>query len=397
MRSEKEEKRPRCAYCGNNPVNHSLQYISQSVWVFLNRTVSGVPSTFAHLSSRIEEKGIPFLFCLLRILGLVRFKREIAPLNDRSRVVVEEAVRRGHPIEQAFFCGTPTEEYRVERNGEWHYFMSIPVIPDTGSPLSGMIDSKVHLKDFFIARGIKVPRGGRAGTLGEAHSIFKEVTKPVIVKPEIGSRGRHTVTHITTEAELAHAFRVAQTLCKYVVVEEHLVGSVYRATYVDGKVCGILRGDPPRITGDGTASISELIVRKNATKHERQKDFKTSASSLSFLLRQGYDLDSILPAGVTIDLSEKIGLSYGGFAAEDFPFAHPKLVEALTHAGDTLGIPLIGFDLISEDIRKDPDTVRWGIIEANSLPFIDLHHFPVEGEPINVAASVWDAWENSRI
>ncbi len=397
MSNQKEALHQQCPYCGNNPVNHTLQYLSQTMWVFFNRSIGDLPSRFQILSSRIEEKGVPLLFLLLRILGLVRFKSATAPLNDRSRVILEEATRRGHIIEQAFFCGKPTEEYRVYRNGTWHYFMSIPMLPDTGSILAGRIDSKINLKDFFLARGVRVPRGGRAGIINEAKRIFNEVTKPVIVKPEVGSRGRHTVTHINTEEELLQAFKVAQTLCKYVVVEEHLVGSVYRATYVSGKVCGILRGEPPRITGDGSSSIQELIVKKNETKHERQKDYKVTVSSLAFLSRQGYSLDSVLPLGTTIDLSEKIGLSYGGFAAEDFPHAHPKLILALTHAGNILGIPLVGFDFISEDITKDPDTTRWGIIEANSLPFIDLHHFPVEGEPINVAASVWDAWEKAYL
>jgi hypothetical protein len=31
-----------------------------------------------------------------------------------------------------------------------------------------------------------------------------------------------------------------------------------------------------------------------------------------------------------------------------------------------------------------------GIIELNSLPYIDMHHFPTWGEPINVAGYVCD-------
>lgn len=33
---------------------------------------------------------------------------------------------------------------------------------------------------------------------------------------------------------------------------------------------------------------------------------------------------------------------------------------------------------------------RVGILECNGLPFIDLHHYPFEGKPQNVAGALWD-------
>jgi D-alanine-D-alanine ligase-like ATP-grasp enzyme len=105
-------------------------------------------------------------------------------------------------------------------------------------------------------------------------------------------------------------------------------------------------------------------------------------------------LDSILEENKSLDLSEKIGINYGGYAVEELPRTHPKILEYLRRAGDALNAPVIGFDFIIPDISADPDTQRWGIIEANSLPFINLHHFPIEGMPINAAAAVWDLWKN---
>jgi D-alanine-D-alanine ligase-like ATP-grasp enzyme len=52
--------------------------------------------------------------------------------------------------------------------------------------------------------------------------------------------------------------------------------------------------------------------------------------------------------------------------------------------------PVLGFDFITEDISSDPKNTRWGIIECNAVPFINLHHDPLEGEPINVAGKLWD-------
>jgi D-alanine-D-alanine ligase-like ATP-grasp enzyme len=58
-----------------------------------------------------------------------------------------------------------------------------------------------------------------------------------------------------------------------------------------------------------------------------------------------------------------------------------------------MGTPIVGFDFIIPDPTQDPRDQKWGIIEANMNPFIDLHHFPLVGNPINVAAKVWDMWE----
>jgi cyanophycin synthetase len=71
---------------------------------------------------------------------------------------------------------------------------------------------------------------------------------------------------------------------------------------------------------------------------------------------------------------------------------HPKLREYLERAAAALGVPIVGFDLIIKDPEGDPEIQEWGIIEANSLPFIDLHYLPLHGEPSNVAAHVWDLW-----
>jgi len=255
------------------------------------------------------------------------------------------------------------------------------------------MDDKWLLKKKFIKAGIPVPKGKRVATWKQALKVFSEVRKPVIVKPELGSRGRHTITFIHTEEELRHGYKIAKQLGTFVVVEEMLMGSVYRATYVGGEIVGILRGDPPRITGDGKMNIKELIEKKNKEKDSRVKDVVITKKTEEFLRRQGFALSSVLDHNQTIDLSEKIGTSYGGFAAEEITITHPKTLAYLKKAGDVLNAPVVGFDFIIQHIDQDPDNQVWGIIEANSLPFINLHHFPLEGEPINVAAKVWDLWK----
>lgn len=348
---------------------------------------------FRSIDRVVEIVSFPY-FLLFRMLGL--WRRNTDPQKaptDRSRVIWREAIRRGIQMEGVVILNKPIEQHRAKINGTWHYFESLPFPPYYNVALFTWMDDKWQLKNFLRNNGVPVPFGRSVSTLTGARATWQEGIKPFITKPRLGSRGRHTTTHIYSEQELVSGFKIAQQLCYFIIVEEQLFGSVYRGTYVGGQVVGILRGDPPRITGDGKHAVEELIHRKNKTKHPKVKDVVISPLLIEFLRRQNLSLHTVLKKGKTIDLSEKIGISYGGFAAEELPKTHPRLVAYIKKAGDALKVPVVGFDFIIEDITRDPDTQRWGIIEANTLPFIDLHHFPLEGKPINVAAKIWDLWK----
>lgn len=391
--SHQHTETQRCLYCGNNPVQHKIVYLSQTSQLLMD-PLSRIGGVVDHpLIFQALHAGVRRFVAALEWLDLISFSSDVSKAaTERSQVIWEEAERRGIPMEQMVILGKHIEQYRAKIRGSWYYFNSLPIPMHVDRTMYAWMDNKLKLKRFFMKHGVKVPRGGRATNAARAEVLFNEVEKPVIVKPEIGSRGRHTMTHLYTREDLLHGFSIAQQLCHFVVVEEHLKGSVYRATYVGGKIVGILRGDPPRVTGDGSSSIAELIEKKNREKPEGVHDFRTTSLTHEFLGRQGYTLDSILPEGHTIDLHEKIGLSYGGDAIEEIEITHKELLAQLQRAGDLLGAPIVGFDFISEDITAHPDETRWGIIEANSMPFINLHHFPRTGTPINVAKHVWDLW-----
>lgn len=391
-----EKERKKCQYCGNNPTNHLYSYIMQSLAVPL-QPLSSILAIANKPAFRSFAKIIltPYMW-FFRALGMLKFNRDVSKaVTKRSEAIWQEAIKRGIEMEQIVIWNKPLEQYRVKIKNSWKYFESIPLPKGENAPSYEWMDDKAILKKKFLKEKIPVAFGGSVSNFKKALEIFQKAEKPVITKPQLGSRGRHTTTFINTEKDLKHAYNVAKQLCHFVVVEEHLVGSVYRATYIGGEIVGILRGDPPRITGDGKNSIRELIEIKNLNKPDAVKDILISQNLIEFLARQKLSLDDILPSGKNIDLSEKIGISYGGNAIEEFPKTHPKLIAHLKRAGDILNAPVVGFDFIISDATKDPDTQKWGIIEANSLPFINLHHFPLEGKPINVAGKIWDLWKNN--
>lgn len=387
----------RCVYCGNNPTNHALSWFDQTLSIAtteIHRTISRWKLT--KMIFRLADKISPLVLKTFVGLGLAKWNHDITKVpNHRGEVLWEEARARNIPIKSVILFGKPIDLHQATVAGKTITFLSLPSGAQKEYDALWWMDDKSTLKKKLEAEGIPVARGGHFSSWEEARARFETLDKPVIVKPRLGSRGRHTTTHIYKEDELKQAFNIGKQLCYYVMMEEHLVGSVYRGTIIDGEVVGILRGDPPRITGDGIHSIRELTDMKNESRDPRIKAVVLSDVHADFLVRMNYTFDTILPAGITIDLLEKIGVSYGGNSAEVTPDTHPKIFEYLSRAAKIVDYPIIGFDFIIEDISRDPDTQKWGIIEANSAAFINLHHDPIEGIPINAAAKVWDMVEKS--
>ena len=388
----------KCSACGTSPVNHKLLFVSN----FLDETIDRIDfGSKKNKSSKGEDKF--FLLVekaiarVLYIIGILRFNRDLEKANTgRSKLIWEEAERRSIKMEQFVIFGKPIELYRAKINNKQFHFTSLPIPP--WLPKSGYdwIDDKFVLLEKLSSEGIRVPATIKISNLKQAKEAFKKMSKPLILKPKCGSRGRHTTTNIKTEEELEKAINLAREITLWSVLQEHLFGSVYRATVVNGELVGFFKADPPRVTGDGARTIKELIIEKNKNKPEKISEILINDDLINFIGRLGYGLDGVLEGGITIDLSAKTGRMYGGYTREMLTDVHPKMHEIFSRAGRIIDVPVAGFDLIIEDPTMDPDGQRWGIIECNSLPFIDLHYFALEGESVNLAKNVWDLWDTKK-
>jgi len=401
-----------CPYCGNNPVPHRLYWYEESLNILL--TPFRLKLVYNPVSRFFKDKlFLPFsaaLFLPAKLLGIIRLQNDPAKCKvRRAQVLWEEANRRGIAMSELLLFGRPIDVYVAEKKeisnfkfqisnkcqrsnvkGQMLVFSGLPRPKGSDSLWLEMMDDKFLLKQKFLRAGLPVARGGSVTGMSGALKIFNTIDKPVIVKPRAGSRGRHTTTFVFTEADLRKAVKVAKQLCHWVIVEEQLLGPVSRATIINGKLAGVLRGDPPQIVGDGSHTIVELINIKNAQPHPGVKDIAADASCKVFLSRQNLTLSAVLEKGRTVNLTEKIGVNYGGSSSEDFEICHPDNKDLFLRAAEAVGDPIVGFDFIIPDIAASWKNQKCGFIEANSLPFINLHHDPLLGKPRNAAALVWD-------
>ena len=70
--------------------------------------------------------------------------------------------------------------------------------------------------------------------------------------------------------------------------------------------------------------------------------------------------------------------------------AHPENIQLFKEIAKFFDVRLVGIDFLAKNISLPWKKQKCGIIELNSLPCIDMHHFPTSGQPQNVAEKVVD-------
>jgi len=453
-----------CPYCGNNPVPHPFYYFSESLNIFLTPLRQALiynPLSRFIKSAPITDSLEKFFLAIAEKLKIITRQPDAKLCKvRRAQVLWEEAEKRSIIMEELLLFGKPIDVYVAEKSEVGSrkseiIFSGLPRPAGYVNKWLDLMDDKWLFKKVMMENGLPVPMGASCSNFRQATLMFKEIqkseirnpalsfdvpprrmtgaksdlsaealakeetnfkseilnSKPVIVKPRAGSRGRHSTTFVRSEADLKKAFKVAKKLCYWVMVEQQLFGPVYRATIIDGHLAGVLRGDPPFVTGDGQSNIADLIKQKNQSPHPGVKDIVISPEMLVFLQRSlgekrlpfssppilggergGKDsVFNFVPAqGEKIILSEKIGVNYGGSSSEDYDICHSDNKELFLRAAKVLGDPIVGFDFIIPDITVSWKNQKCGFIEVNSLPFINLHHDPLLGAPRNAAALIWD-------
>ena len=313
--------------------------------------------------------------------------------SDRTRCLWEEARRRN--IDMWMFRLGSIKDLFIARYGrETICFDGLPRPAGPEANSLHWMDDKPVMRRRFKAAGIPVANGNFAFSEKRALEIFRALQKPVIVKPHSGSRSRHTTIHIESEEGFRKAFWRAKELSPFALIEEELAGMVHRGTLIGGKLVGVIRREPPHAVGDGKHTVRELIALENRNKKRQGGTFHEitmGPEAEAELLRQKLAWESIPREGRLVTLNQKVSRGIGASNTDVTQKTHLENRKLLEKIGAVLGDPLVGVDFIMEDAgvpwqRQE----RCGVIECNSLPFIDLHHYPLYGEPRNIAGELWN-------
>jgi len=322
-------------------------------------------------------------------------------ISNGSLVFWDEAKARGLAIFNLKYQNRHTEHFCLIRDGKKHFYSINPIfllsdsLPYTSATL---YDDKQSLRKFLLKHHLPAPRGSAFISASRAFRYGQVLAYPLVVKPSFSSLSQHVSLNIYSEAELKQGIQIAKQINYKIIVEQQILGEVHRALLLDKSLIACTVRKAGSIVGNGKNTIEQLIEAKNKHPHRGelgQKNatlFKVKITEylIHCLKEQGVSLNTHLEKGRRIFLSKKMNVGNGADVTEVSAKVHPETQALLEKVHQVLNLPLSGLDFICQDISLSWREQSFAIIESNSLPGVSQHHYPAEGEPVNIAAKIWD-------
>lgn len=256
---------------------------------------------------------------------------------------------------------------------------------------SAIAESIAQNKDLTKALldkvGVPVPKGKVPRTADEAWEVAQSIGGPVVVKPLKGNQGKRVSVGLTTREEIIAAFEHARLGGRSeVLVERQIFGDDYRLLVIGGKLVAAARREVPRVTGNGVATIRELVAIENEDPR-RGDDHSTSLSKMvlddiasEVLASQGLDFDSVPQAGQSVILRRNANLSTGGTAVDVTDQVHPDVAARAVEAARMVGLDIAGIDLVATRVDRPLAETDGAFVEVNAAPGLRMHLDPSEGQ-----------------
>ncbi|MFN4148173.1 MAG: acetate--CoA ligase family protein, partial [Rhodocyclaceae bacterium] len=264
----------------------------------------------------------------------------------------------------------------------------------TGAIAESIACDKDLTKTLLAACGVPVPEGRMVENPDDAWEAAQEIGLPVVVKPYDGNHGRGVSLELMSEKEVKAAFPVAAAEGSGVMVERYVRGEEHRLLVVGDRCVAACKGESIYITGDGKATVRELIDSQLNTDPRRgdAEEFPLETIVLDRdalvqlnLQRQGMDGESIPAAGQKVLIQRT-----GTYAIDVTDEVHPETARIACLAAKVVGLDIAGIDLVVEDVSRPLEEQRGAIVEVNAGPSLLMHLKPAVGKPRPVGEAIVD-------
>jgi cyanophycin synthetase len=268
---------------------------------------------------------------------------------------------------------------------------------DATSAIAESISKDKALTNALLRNcGVPVPASAVVSEQAAAWATAEDIGLPVTVKPVDGNHGRGVSLNLTQRDEIEAAFQLAWDASRNgdVLIEQFIPGVEHRLLVVGGKLVAAARGEEAWVTGDGAATVRQLIATQIDSDPRRgaAEDFPLSRileegePTVGFeLSRQGLSLDAVPEAGRRVLVQRN-----GNVAADCTDEVHPQTAAFATLAARIVGLDIAGIDLVAGDISQPLAKQGGAFIEVNAGPGLLAHLKPASGKPRPVGEAIVD-------
>jgi cyanophycin synthetase len=237
---------------------------------------------------------------------------------------------------------------------------------------------KRYANRILAMAGLPVAEQRPVGSLEEAERVAAELGYPVVLKPADLDQGVGVFAGIESVEELRHAHAGAARASSAIVLERFVPGTDYRVNMLDGEVETVVARIPASVTGDGAATIRQLVDRENENPRRGTKRFSQlkiitiDADMERYLARSGLTPDSVPERGRTVRLRGNANVSTGGVTEGATEAIHPANAELCRRVARLLNLDIAGIDLICPDISRPIAETGGVVCEVNAQPQVGI-------------------------
>ena len=316
-------------------------------------------------------------------------------VKSRTKLMLGEARSRGW-------------ETKKVKDGTWIFLNKGKTVGGTvyhGASTQSMFARRVSndkqaTKLTLQANNVPTPNGQKfnSDTKAEALEYFERQDRPVVVKPNGGTRGRGVSLNVKDEQtfEKAWSKAVNSGYGDEIVIEEYFAGFDIRVLVIGGRVrvaCSRLNAF---VIGDGEHTVQQLV---DIELQRRQADAYLKSTGITvdedWLDESPWSIDQVPQNGEVIILNPISSVGGGGFTLnviDKISRQHIAVAERAARAFPGTGT--VGVDIFTSSLLPDAEIT---VLEINTQPFFDIHHYVSYGEPVNAASFIVDQIERTQL
>lgn len=321
----------------------------------------------------------------------MRELREDVRFGPSTAALVEEAVQRDIPYirlndQSLVQLGYGVNQKRIQAT----------TTVNTNMISVDIAGNKHATKTLLGDMGVPVPKGYRLRDIDELEDAIERVGYPVVIKPLDGNHGKGATIGIKTIEDARIAWEKAKEYSRYIILEQELMGSDFRALVVNNRLIAVAQRLPAHVVGDGKSTIQQLIEQTNADPrrgygHEKVlTQIDIDGQTMRCITKAGYSLETVLEKGENLNLKTTANISTGGTAIDVTDEVHPENVLLFERIAKIIGLDVAGVDVMAPNVSEPLRETGGGIIEVNAAPGFRMHLSPSEGIGRNVAEHVID-------
>ena len=218
-----------------------------------------------------------------------------------------------------------------------------------------------------------------------------KVGYPVVVKPTRGSLGQGVTTDIDDADQLCAVYERVKQMgsdTEQLLQRQHS-GDDLRILIIGGEYVAAVKRVPANVVGDGSSTVGELIIAKNALRSMNpflsKGLIRVDHEVHTWLGRQDISLDTVPHLDQSIRLRGIANASAGGDIVDITDKLPEHIRETAIRAAEAIpSLAIAGVDILY-DAQKAPGEDHV-VIEINARPHIGVNMYPTVGEGQDIPA-----------